>query len=204
LQRLPGLPGSSPREGCGPRQAFEGLAVVPPADRRHGLFSDAVRVLDGFPEFARKVEHLDFANTEPSRLLHEICRKAAELYLATPASRIAYVHCLTIPSALRLLAPHLEPPRMREAIGFALQATLALHGVSGGSSAAAVTPEVERLAAEPAEIRYRAACSLEEHAIKFSEACLRENAIEPAPVFALAAADAAIHLDSGAGRGAAC
>jgi hypothetical protein len=203
-QRLPGLPGSSARAGCGPQQAFEGIAVVPPSRRRPGLFFDSVRVLDGVPEFARQVDLLDVAETEPLRLLHEICRCAAELYLAHPSARIAYVHCLTIPSALRLLAPHLGAACMRQAIGFALQAALALHAVSAAPVATAVTPEVEKLAGEPAEIRYRAACSLEEHAIKFTEACLRENAVEPSPVFALAAADAAIHLDSGAGRGAAC
>ena len=54
--------------------------------------------------------------------------------------------------------------------------------------------EAERLAEDPAEIRYRAACSFEEHAIKFSEACLRENALCPDPALRIAAADAALHL----------
>ncbi len=132
------------------------------------------------------------------------CTVAAELYLANPQARIADSHCLTAPSALRLLAPYLDAAGLRRAIGFGLQAALALHAVSAGQPSARVSPEVERLACDPAEIRYRAACSLEEHAIKFSEACLREDSIEPDPAFALAAADAAIHLDSGAGRGAVC
>ena len=203
-QRLPGRPGAAARAGCGPRNAFEGIAVVPQSRRLPGLFCDSVRALDDFPEFGQSVDRLDVAATEPTRLLHEVCREAAELYLAQPGARIAYGHCVTVPSALRLLAPYLGEAGMRRAIGFALQAALALHAVSASGETAGVTPEVEQLAGDPAEIRYRAACSLEEHAIKFTEACLREDAIEPAPVFALAAADAAIHLDSGAGRGAAC
>jgi len=65
-----------------------------------------------------------------------------------------------------------------------------------------VTEQV--LAAEnaPDEIRYRAACSLEEHAIKLAEACLREYALRPDPVLRRAAADAALEMGrSRGGRG---
>ncbi len=52
----------------------------------------------------------------------------------------------------------------------------------------------ERIAENPAEIRYRAACSLDDHAVKLAEACLREDALSPDPALRLAAADAALHL----------
>ena len=53
-----------------------------------------------------------------------------------------------------------------------------------------LTDAVELLA----EIGYRAACSLDDHAVKLAEACLREDAAAPDPGLRLAAADAALHL----------
>ena len=97
---------------------------------------------------------------------------------------------------MRDLTPHLDEGDAVRAIGFALQAMLALHAVSAGGHSAsrreAHSPEIERLAGDRDELRYRAACSLDEHAIKFVAACLREDEIESAPVFRLAAADAAM------------
>jgi hypothetical protein len=202
-QPLPGEPGRSARPGCGPAELLAKSDPVPPPRRARGFFFDAVRVLDDDPGFVRAIESFEFDPAASlSQVLHELCRAAAELYLANPHARIAYVHCVTAPSALRLLAPYLDEETAVRAVGYAVQAALALHVVSAGRDAAGPDAAVERLACDEAEIRYRAACSLEEHAVKFAEACLREHAIEPAPVFLLAAADAAIHLDTGAGRGA--
>ncbi len=201
-QELPGTPGAKPQPGQSIARTFEAVTLVPPERRRFGLFSEAVRVLDD--DFARCIEAFDPASTPAaSQAIHEICRESAQRYLLHPTARIAYVHCVTAPSALRLFAHHLDDATRTRAVGYALQAALGLHAVSAGA-AAGTSPdrEVERLATDPAEIRYRAACSLEEHAIKMAEACLREQAVLPDPVFPRAAADAAIHLDSGGGRGA--
>ena len=59
---------------------------------------------------------------------------------------------------------------------------------------AAERAAAERLAGSRAEIRYRAACSLDDHAVKLAEACLREDAAAPDSGLRLAAADAALHL----------
>ena len=187
-----------------------------PGERRApGFFFDAVRVLEPCSgddrseegaAYVDAVERFDPACEAPGELIHQLCLASAERYLENPQSRIAYVHCLTAPSALRLLGPHLDAAATRLAIGHAMQAALALHVVSAVSASAPLAPsaEVTRPSEDIDEVRYRAACSLEEHAIKFVEACLRENAASPHPVFRLAAADAAIHMDSGQGRGAAC
>jgi hypothetical protein len=202
-QELPGVPASSPRAGQGVAETFAAVPVVPPERRRPGLFFDAVRVLDD--AFAAVIAGFDPAESDPEVLLHEICRESASLYLAHPGARIAYVHCLTAPSSLRLIGPLLAPAQRVVAVGYALQAALALHAVSAGETADGEDAEVDRLAAgDPREIRYRAACSVEEHAVKMAEACLREHALAPDPVFLRAAADAAVHLDSGAGRGGKC
>jgi hypothetical protein len=205
-QELPGAPSMAPEPGRGVTATFEAIRAVPASRRRPGLFFEAVRALDDDASFARAICAFDPQQSDVSTLLHEICRESALRYLAHPEQRIAYVHCLTAPSALRLLAHHLAPPVVGRAVGYALQAALALHAVSHSASARGPTAEEQRQAArvalDPAEIRYRAACSLEEHAIKFTEACLREHAIRPDAVFPLAAADAALQLDAGDGRGA--
>ena len=200
-QELPGVPGARPRRGQGIAESFAALPRVPPERRRPGLFSDAVRVLAD--DFADCIERWDPEAARGSDAVHGICCESARLYLENPSARIAYVHCVTAPSALRLFAHHLDDDTRARAVGYALQAALALHAVSAGPAPAGPPdPETARLATDAAEIRYRAACSLEEHAIKMAEACLREHAVRPDPVLPLAAADAAIHLDGGGGRGA--
>jgi len=85
-----------------------------------------------------------------------------------------------------------------------VQAVAALHVTHALRSDDPVRPtaEIERLAGSTAEIRYRAACSAEEHAIKMAEACLREDSLRSDPVLRLAAADAAIAIgESAGGRG---
>ena len=207
-EELPGEPGSRAR--CGPDTAFEALPVVPLAERKGGLFTDAVASLGDLAGFCDAIEAFDPRAVAPEAWLTSLCRFAAGRYLENPGARIAYVHTLTAPSALRLLLPFLEEADARRALGYAFQTVVALHAVSAGapedpadSSGAWGKPpptrdEIERVAGDEAELRYRAACSLEEHAIKFTAACLVEDALAPDPVFRLAAADAALTLE---GRG---
>ena len=203
-QPLAGRPGSAPAPGRGARALFEAGVVIPVERRRPGLFFDAVRVLDDERAFADLVASFDGKALPPSELLSDLCVAAARAYLENPGSRIAYAHAVTAPSALRILAPYLGEADLCRAVALAAQAALALHAVSAEvpPRSLRLDAEVERIAQDPAEIRYRAACSLEEHAIKLSEACLREHALRADPILLAAAADAAVHLDAGAGRGA--
>ena len=112
---------------------------------------------------------------------------------------------MTLPAALRGLLPYLDAGANRgQAALFVLQAVAALHAVYGDSDGLRET-EVERDAevVETAEswdeIRYRAACSIQEHAIKMADACLRSDRSSPDPIFAIAAADAAIRIEGSGG-----
>lgn len=203
---LPGAPGSAPEAGTGPPELLASLDPVPHEERRYGFFDSAVRVLDDRADFAAAIARLDLSAAEPGEMLSELCATAAGLYLAHPEQRIAYAHCVTAPSALRLLAPHLAPGELRSAVGFAVQAVAALHACHSLrplAEAPAIDAEVRRLAGVPDEMRYRAACSAEEHSIKLCEASLREAAVRPDDRLLWAAADAAIAMGSSAGsRGA--
>lgn len=198
---LPGAPGSAPVPGLGPLALLGELPLVPSAERNPGFFDAAVRVLDGRTDFAAAIARLDLAGADPSEMISDLCREAARLYLVHPELRIAYAHCVTGPSALRLVADHLDPASLRAGVGYAVQAVAALHVTHALRSDAPTGPSAEtaRLAGSTAEIRYRAACSAEEHAIKLTEACLREDAVRSDPVLRLAAADAAIAMGASAG-----
>jgi len=205
-QRLPGDPGSAPRSGLGPRALLCELPMVEESRRRYGLFSEAVLLLEDEPAFARAIAALDLDALDLDAFVSELCVVAAELYLAHPDWRIAYAHCVTAPSALRLLARYLDADGRRQAAGYALQTVAALHATHGRAGALDAPPqigeEVRRVAESREETRYRAACSVEEHSIKLTEACLREDAICPDERLRLCAADAALEIGaSHAARG---
>jgi len=193
---LPGTPGAEPRPGHTPEAVLRALEPVPQTHRRPGLFTHAVAPLESHDPFLSDLAHLDVTG-DFDALLGDLAVAAADLYLANPAQRIAYVHALTGPSALRLLAPALDATTRTRALARATQAAAALHAVSAtdGSGGKAADPtERDSLAESRDEIRYRAACSLNDHAIKYAEACLREDALRPHASLRRAAADAALAL----------
>jgi len=199
---LPGHPGARPQAGRGPAEVLEGIVPLP-LERRGGLLlSGAMRRLVDEPLFVASIESVDLSCADPGAFLSALCASAAGLYLENLHARIAYVHAVTGPSALRLVAPYLAEADLRRGLGAALQVAAALHAVSArvpGAPGQEVTienpdMEIEKVSENVDEIRYRAACSLQEHAIKFAEACLREDAIAPDARLRLAAAEAAVRL----------
>ncbi len=187
------------------RSAQRNLPLLGSEATRQGLFYEAVRALEPFADFARAVDALPLPGAEDlDGFLDDLCRAAAGIYCGHPESRIAYVHAVTLPSALRWLAPLLDPANARLAAGHVFQAVAALHALFGAATPAAETtpdpasdPEVAQTAQDWNEIRYRAACSIQEHAIKMADACWRESPCCSDPILssALAAADAAIKLE---------
>jgi hypothetical protein len=200
-QTLPGLPGS--RAGAGGPDPEGLLAAWPRVGEptaREGLFLRVVDRLETFPAFVRTVERVPAPDAAAiPAFITGLCRAAARLYLAHPESRVAYVHALTIPSALRLVLPYLDATQSGLAALYTLQAVGALDALFGERRdpppVATFDGETQRIAGDWDEIRYHAACSIQEHSIKMVEACWREDRIAPDPVLALAAADAALSID---------
>ena len=200
-QTLPGLPGSRARTGAtDPEQLLAAWPRVGEPPAREGLFLRVVERLETFPAFARAVEQVPAPDAAdiPS-FITGLCRAAARLYLAHPEARVAYVHALTIPSALRLVLPYLDATQSGLAALYVLQAAGALHALFGERRdpppVETFDGETQRIAGDWDEIRYHAACSIQEHSIKMVEACWREDRIAPDPILALAAADAALSID---------
>jgi len=226
VQTLPGTPGTASGEAApapappvASSSAFDArleaafdacptLAWNPSAPES---FVAAARRLDALPEFRAAVDSVPLPAADVASgggdpldgvdaFLAALCRASARRYRAHPDARIAYAHAVTVPAAMRWLASRLPPEAARAGAGYALQAALAFHAIAGGSPrSAGVDPEVEQTARSWDEIRYRAACSLDEHAIKLALACWLEDRNRPDPDLRLAAADAALRIDGGRG-----
>lgn len=180
-----------------PAAALRAVPFLPTAQRRNaGSIVDALAPLADFAPFHPTMALLDVDAAPPEALLSDVTTALAAAYLAnvSPANLIALIHFVTGPSAVRLLFPHVAPATRRRLLAYAWQAGAALYCVYGTAAAPAAPPD-----SPPARdaIIAGAVASGDEHAIKFAEACLREDALRPSPLFRAAAADAIARLRTG-------
>jgi len=112
--------------------------------------------------------------------LSKLTETCAGIYLANPRGLVAFVHAVTAPSALRLVAPYLTAAEARGAARYAWQACAAIYAwyaTVPPPALASLTPPP----ATPDVLMDRAVAAGGAHTIKFTEACLREYALHPAP-----------------------
>ena len=186
--------GSGPRRGLRAHAAIASVPIVPPAERRFdGTIVSSLAGLEAFPPFAGVIELLDVSG-DPAGVLSEMTEVFARVFLANARdtlSAIVFVHAVTSAAALRSLLPYLSVEVAREATRFAWQAGCALYATFG-SAPAAVGP-IEPPRESPDSLVDMAIAHGDDHAIKFTEACLREHAIAPSNAY-LAATRQAIGL----------
>jgi hypothetical protein len=174
--------------------ALARVAIVPSERRRFsGTIVSALEGLDEWPDFAPVVGWLDVSG-DPACVLGELTELFTHVYLANAADflrTIVLIHGVTSLAALGHALPYLRPATAREAVRFAWQTSCALYATFGSG------PPTERTLAAPAEstttLANMAVAHSDEHAIKFTEACLSQYAVNPSPVF-LAAARHALDL----------
>lgn len=189
------LPESRSRAPAGrlPSQALPGVPIVPAGLRvLQGNIIERLGPIHRFEAFAAVADSVD-ASGEASLFLSDLTESFAGVFLATvpPGSLITFIHGLTGPSALRLLLPHLDGRARAEALRYAWQGAAALHSAFGGVVPA---PPAAGPLPDRDELVDRAIATADEHAIKFTEACLREHALNPKPVYLLAARHAVERL----------
>jgi hypothetical protein len=192
-QMLPGRP-SGRRTGHSPSEAVQYVGRVHGPDfEASGSIVQQIKGLDDYPEFATAVDLVDTAG-DLSWFLSDLTETCARLYLANPKGLIAFVHTVTAPSALRLLAPYLTDADARLAARYAWQACAAIYAWYSTTppSTSNLTPPTE----DPETLIDRAVTAGGAHTIKFTEACLREYALHPKPVYLVAARDAAERVGS--------
>jgi len=180
-----------------PMPARTAIAQVPfspgKAREERGGFTTGLKSLDDFPGFAPVIGMLDVSG-DPTRILSELTDTFARVYLANardPYTVIAFIHGVTALAALRTLAKYLDADTARAGLRYGWQTAAALYSVYGTTK-----PDWSSVKA-PCETPYRlialAVETSDDHAIKFTEAVLRECALNPDPVY-LAAARHAIGI----------
>ncbi len=191
-QELPSAPITTEPQFDSVSEALAAVPLVEPAARTRGLIFDAVRAVD--PEsFAPAINYIAVDAARDS-FVSDITRVFVRQYLANAdLAAISFIHCVTAPSALRMLAPHLTPATTRNAMRYAWQSCAAIYSAYGRSPSP-LEPAGDVHGIDVDDLIDRAVASRDEHAIKFTEACIRENRISGDLVFFTAAEDAVRRL----------
>jgi len=182
-----------------PSDAIARVQMIPLEIRRgnFGAFTDALAQLDSFPPFNDTLDAVDTTG-DPSAFLSDLTATFAYVFLANARdtyTTIAFVHAVTGPSALRPILPFLGDKTAHAALAYAWQTAAAMYATFGTRAELSHLDEVK--VGDRDELIERAIECGDEHAIKFTEVCLREHALKPDPAF-LAAAGYAIRMLSAA------
>ena len=191
-QTLPETKGSPSRSPRPPSEVIAEVTPLPASRHASGSISDRLAPLGNSPAFAAVADLADVAMGAAS-FLSDLTRAFARIYLqhSTPVTRIALIHAVTGPSAVRLLLPHLDPPAAAPLLRYAWQGAAAIYAASAQDRPdSSERPRPEGLE----ELIERAVATRDEHGFKFVEACLREHAVSPDPIFLAAALDATARL----------
>jgi hypothetical protein len=181
-----------------PRIAITRVAVLPLERRRFsGTITSSLEALSEFPDFAPAIGLLDVSG-DASRLVHELTDLFARVYLANAhdvLTAIVFIHGVTSIGALGNLLPHLDETTARAALRFAWQASCGLYAAFGTRPVMLGDIEPPR---EPADTLVDLAIAHgDEHAIKFTEACLQHDARRPSPAYRAAVRSALTLLPRG-------
>ena len=172
-----------------PSEAVATLELLPASERRSsGFITARLAGLERFAPF-RDVAARVALSGDPSAFFSDLTETFARVYLdnATPGKVITFVHAVTGPSAARLLLPYADAAGTRALMRYAWQAAAALYVAMGDRRD---TPAPDGAPLDAQTLVERAVANGDEHAIKLTEACLREDAIHPRPAYRLAAQDA--------------
>jgi hypothetical protein len=196
FQKLPGSP-SSNGVYAKASEAIRSLPLLPEEKKiRFGLISRKLQALDGFEPFSRTVNMLNF-NYSPEDLpgvVSSMTEAFCAAYLASVRDAktcIVLIHSVTLLGAIRILMPFLDPGSVKGILRYGWQAAAAIYCVFGNSPGALkylkINTGIDGLIDQALETG-------DEHAIKFTDACLKEYAFNPEPVYLAAALDATERL----------
>jgi hypothetical protein len=182
---------SAPARALPPSRAIEQVPCLPPEQRRFtGTITSSLEALGSFPPFAGVIA-LPELDGDPAERISDLTETFARVFLANardPLSTIVFVHSVTSAVALRSLLPQLDTQTAQAALRYAWQAACGLYAAFGQRPAPAQPAEPPR---EPGPALVEMAiASRDEHAIKFTEACLREHALRPSDAYLAAARQA--------------
>jgi hypothetical protein len=184
---------AKPPAGRRPSEAVAGVPLLP-AERRisNGNIVERLAPLDQFPPFAAVADAVD-ASGDPNAFLTDVTETFAGVYLASvpPGSVITFLHGVTGPTAVRTLLPYVSPEEQHRLVRYTWQAAASFLSSNGGKTVPNLSSD--KLPSRD-DLADRALATGDEHAIKFTEACFREYAHNPKPVYILAARDGVARL----------
>lgn len=152
-----------------------------------GLISVRLAALDRVDGFAEAVERLE-PPVDVQAALDALTVAFAGAFLARGhEAPIPYIHGVTAPAAVRLALPELPVALWRPSFDAIWQVGAAIQSAYG---AGPIRPLPSGSGAERENLIDRAVATNDEHAIKFTEACLRQHDAIPDPLFLIAADDA--------------
>jgi hypothetical protein len=190
------LPGSldGPHDSL-PSRAIEQIERLPIERRKIGGFlTDGIAALATFDPFNEVVAMVDTRGDLPA-FLSDLIETFARVYVKNAigiGGVIAFIHCVTGSRAVRNLSPYIDDATARAAARYAWQAAAGLYAAFGVVAPADGEPGARQIGVD--ELIDRAITNADEHAIKFTEACIHEHALNPRPVYLAAAAHAIENL----------
>ncbi len=157
-----------------------------------GLIRDRLAGADDVPGLEVAVSRLR-APATPEQGCDDLVLAAARLFLTHGrAWPTAYVHAITAPAAAASVLDLLDPATRRHTHGALWQLVAVLHAVHGAGVVPEALPEPDDEPADPTheldDLADRAVADGDEHAVKLTEACLRQWRRTPDPVLLRAAA----------------
>lgn len=172
-----------PERPMAPRDAIAKAPVIAPDQRRNpGNIATSLAMLDDFPEFAPVIGLIDVSG-DIETLLAELMEIFARIYLANAhdgLTTIVFIHGVTSLAAVGSIIPHIHETIAHSALRYAWQAGCALYACFGTR---AMAESVEPCAHNPETLIDRAIANGDEHVMKFTEACLRRDALVPSPAY---------------------
>jgi hypothetical protein len=189
-QELPGRLGAP-----GAADVPAALAALPrstDAITHRGLIFETVKGIDA-ESFAPAINAVAIAGVD--EFVSGVTRAFVRQYLANAHhAPIAFIHTVTAPSALRILAPHLSPATTDAAMRYAWQACASIYAAY--ATGESVDPPPDGAAGfDAADLIDQAVAARDEHAIKFTDACLREHRVTGDAAFVVAARDVVARLN---------
>src|SRR5262245_279785 len=185
-RKLPGVPHLVGSLDCG-----EALAQIPfflRGQSRQGAPREVyLRVMAAHAdEFSAAVDRAaDPMSVEAA--LSSLTEAGARLYLANASSQpLVLLHTVTVPAALRLLLPHFPAGLHKTALAYVWQKVAAVAAVYGDEKP---SKSEDWQMQEESVLIERSIETDDPHALKFTEACIREYRLNPQPVYLAAAED---------------
>ena len=169
-----------------PADAILHVPIVPPNRRQfRGSITSSLEALGG--EFAPVINAARL-DGDITRVLSELSETVARVFLANAhdaLTAIVFVHCVTSVAAVRSLVPHVDSRTALQLTRYAWQSASGIYSVFGSNPQPVI--DTTKVSEDYASLIDRAISNGDEHVIKFTEACARENKLNPSPVYGTSA-----------------